>query len=415
MAVGSDIATSSLPRIPPMTSLASPFATHERRVMVYRSILLPFSCAVSAVLAFACANETAAPAAPAPNVEIAGNDPADRGPSPSGANAPAVVPTAAVDASVLARFKRLRSPDADSRLAQLGKTLFFEVRLSKSQKLSCNSCHSLAAHGVDNQPFSMGHEMQRGGRNAPTVYNAAGHVAQFWDGRAPDVEEQAKGPILNPVEMAMPDAAAVEAVLSEIPAYVRAFGDAFPGEANPVTFDNVGKAIGAFERRLFVPSRWDGFLDGEENALVAAEVKGLETFVKVGCASCHAGELIGGASFKKLGASRPWTRDDDRGRVAVTGDPNDERVFKVPSLRNIGQTGPYFHDGSVGTLEESVQLMAQVQLDTDLSLADVVSISTWLRSLTSSLPSDLVRPPLQVLAPGVDAGAPRSNRIASSE
>jgi len=244
--------------------------------------------------------------------------------------------------------------------------------------------------------------MQLGGRNAPTVYNAAGHVAQFWDGRAPNVEEQAKGPILNPVEMAMPDAASVEAVLQGVPAYVRAFAEAFPGEANPLTFDNLGRAIGAFERRLFASSRWDRFLDGEVEALVLAEVAGLEAFVKTGCASCHSGELVGGTSFKKLGVLRPWTRDKDLGRAGVTGDPKDERVFKVPSLRNIAQTAPYLHDGSVQTLEESVRLMAEVQLDVELSETDVVSIATWLRSLTGTLSADLVASPAPV--EGGDAG-----------
>ena len=362
--------------------------------MIPRITFLCFLCVNGAVAAAACSSE---PANSTPETHVAGTTPTS--PVAPAATAPDNSAAAAIDPKTLARFAPLRAPAGASAMADLGKTLFFEKRLSKSQKLSCNSCHGLSEYGVDHQRFSSGHDGQLGGRNAPSVYNAAGHVAQFWDGRAPTVEEQAKGPVLNPVEMAMPNAAAVEAVLRATPEYVAAFAIAFPGDGDAVTFDNMGKAIGAFERRLLTSSRWDQFLTGDTTALVPAEQRGLATFMKTGCASCHSGELLGAASYTKLGAARPWTRDNDRGRVVVTKDPKDERTFKVPSLRNIAQTAPYFHDGSVETLEETVRLMAQYQLDVDLSEDDVVSIATFLRSLTGALPSDLIVPPAPIPAP----------------
>jgi cytochrome c peroxidase len=164
----------------------------------------------------------------------------------------------------------------------LGRMLYYEPRLSKSQKISCNSCHDLATYGVDNQPTSDGHKGQTGDRNSPTVYNAAAHFTQFWDGRAADVEAQAKGPVLNPIEMAMPNEARVVAVLTSMPEYVELFKKAFPNDKQPVTYDNMARAIGAFERNLMTPARWDALLNGDQSALTPEEVVGLKTFLDTG-------------------------------------------------------------------------------------------------------------------------------------
>ena len=288
--------------------------------------------------------------------------------------------------------------------ADLGRMLYYETRISKGQDVSCNSCHQLDRFGVDGEPTSPGFERQRGGRNSPTVYNAAGHLAQFWDGRAPDVEEQAKGPILNPVEMAMPDGETVVTTLKSIPGYVAAFAKAFPGEADPVSYDNMAKAIGVFERRLTTPSRWDKFLAGQDDALSAAEIDGFVTFAEVGCTACHNGALVGGNSYQKLGAVAPWPDLVDKGRVDITKNAEDTSFFKVPSLRNIAMTGPYFHDGKVAKLDEAVTMMARHQLGRELEPTQVAAITTWLDALTGTVPTDYVaKPELPPSAPAAPA------------
>jgi len=244
----------------------------------------------------------------------------------------------------------------------LGRMLYYDARLSKSQKISCNSCHVLTQYGVDNEPTSDGHKGQKGTRNSPTVYNAALHFAQFWDGRAPNVEEQAKGPVTNPVEMAMKSGKQVIAVLKSMPEYVEAFQKAFPADKDPVTYDNMGKAIGAFERKLITPARWDKFLKGDQTALTAEEKTGFNTFVSSGCQMCHAGALLGGSMYQKIGVMTPWPETSDPGRSKVTGNDADKLMFKVPSLRNVEKTGPYFHNGQTATLKEAISMMADHQL-----------------------------------------------------
>ena len=276
----------------------------------------------------------------------------------------------------------------------LGRMLYYDNRLSLDSTVSCNKCHPLAgAYGVDHLPVSFGVRAQTGTRNAPTVYNAAGHVAQFWDGRAPTVEEQAKGPIVNPVEMAMPNGDAVAQRLRAVAEYRKAFAEAFPGEAEPVTYDNVGVAIGAFERGLVTPSRWDAFQAGDTTALTAAERQGLNTFTSLGCPTCHRGPYVGGEMYQKAGLVEPWPEQDDQGVYALTHRPGDRMVFKVPSLRNVAETAPYFHDGRVATLEEAVRRMARYQLGRKLSDAEVASIVTWLGSLTGTIPEAYITPP----------------------
>jgi cytochrome c peroxidase len=275
----------------------------------------------------------------------------------------------------------------------LGRMLFYEPRLSKSQQISCNSCHGLGTYGVDNQPTSDGHKGQLGDRNSPTVYNAAGHFVQFWDGRAADVEEQAKGPIMNPVEMAMPAEKEVVATLQSMPEYPEAFKKAFPEDQDPVTYNNMAKAIGAFERKLVTPSRWDKFLRGDQAALNNEEKAGFNAYVEAGCQGCHAGTYVGGNLFQKLGSIKPWPDASDPGRMKVTKNEADRLYFKVPSLRNIEKTGPYYHHGKVETLDKAVAMMGEYQLGKTLSEAEVKSIVTWLKALTGDLPVDYIKEP----------------------
>lgn len=298
------------------------------------------------------------------------------------------------------------TPSAE--MVELGRMLFFEPRLSKNQKISCNSCHDLAKYGVDGLPTSEGHKGQHGSRNAPTVYNAAAHFVQFWDGRARDVEAQAKGPILNPVEMAMPAEATVVAVLTSMPEYVDRFHRAFPTDASPVTYNNMATAIGAFERRLMTPSRWDALLKGDVTALTRDEVEGFKAFVGAGCQACHGGALLGGTVYQRLGLVKPFPRDTDTGRMQVTRDAVDKAVFKVPSLRNIDKTAPYFHDGATTGLDQAVKDMAEYQLGRALTDAEVQQIVTYLKVLTGSIDPEYIRPPTlppsTAKTPRADAG-----------
>lgn len=284
------------------------------------------------------------------------------------------------------------TPAAAAKVA-LGRMLYFDARLSKGQDISCNSCHPLARYGADGNATSTGHAGKHGARNSPTVYNAALQFAQFWDGRAPDVEAQAGGPMLNPVEMAMPSEAAVVAVLKSMPGYVAAFRRAYPREKDPVTLQHATEAIGAFERGLLTPSRWDKFLAGDDTALTAEEKAGLNQFLATGCASCHSGALVGGGGFQKLGLVKPFTDPADPGRYAVTRNENDRMYFKVPTLRNVSATGPYFHDGKVTTLEGALAMMAEYQTGKKLSAAEIDSIAVWLKSLTGDVAADYVKEP----------------------
>jgi len=292
-----------------------------------------------------------------------------------------------------ASFPHPSGPATAEQIA-LGKMLYFEPRLSKNHDISCNTCHDLARFGVDGEETSPGHKKVRGGRNSPTSLNAAGHFIQFWDGRAKDVEEQALGPIVNPVEMAMPSADRVVATLRSIPEYEKAFKMAFPGEKSPVRIENVGRAIGAFERQLVTPAPFDAFINGDDNALTDAQKQGLNIFLQTGCQACHMGPLLGGTMFQKLGLVKPWPDDKDQGRFDVTKSDPDRFMFKVPSLRNVAQTGPYFHDGKTATLSEAVEKMAAYQLGRTLTTDQAKSIATFLGSLTGTLDPALSTPPV---------------------
>lgn len=275
--------------------------------------------------------------------------------------------------------------EAGKLKVELGKKLYLDTILSVKNDLSCSSCHHLDKYGVDNKNVSDGTDDQKGDRNSPSSFNAFLHLAQFWDGRAKDVEEQALGPILNPVEMAMPSEEEVLTRLKKDPEYVSLFSKVFKGEAEPVSYLNVGKAIGAFERTLLTPSRFDKYLNGDEDALSVKEKSGMLSFVKTGCATCHNGVGVGGGMYQKLGLVVPF-ETKDMGRFKVTNVESDRFVFKVPSLRNIAKTGPYFHDGSVKTLEEAIKLMAKHQLGRELGDTEISEISDFLHALTGEVP-----------------------------
>lgn len=261
---------------------------------------------------------------------------------------------------------------------ELGKKLYFEPALSKSGHFSCNSCHNLATWGVDNQQFSIGHKWQRGGRNAPTVLNSGFWSKQFWDGRAPLLEDQAKGPPLNPVEMAMDSEA--DAVARLKAAGYGAEFDAVFGK-NSVSYDNMAKAIAAFERTLNTPNApFDLFVQGK-GAISKAAKRGMKKVASVGCTSCHSGPLFTNNAFVQ------FNYGNDAGLKSVTGKDADDHVFRVQSWRNVAMTAPYFHDGSAATLSEAVKTMAKVQLDTTLSAKDVNDIVAFLETLTGEVPA----------------------------
>lgn len=295
-------------------------------------------------------------------------------------------------AALLAEAKQLfarlpeKMPGSENdtpEMIELGKKLYFETAISINKTQSCNSCHRVDENrgGVDNLPTSPGAEGKLGGRNSPTTLNAGLHIAQFWDGRAPDLVEQAKGPVLNPIEMGMPGEALVLERLKEA-GYEPLFKKVFPKDQQPLTYANYAHAVAAFERTLITRDRFDDFLGGNLGALTAAEKRGLRTFLDVGCADCHAGALLGGDRYEKMGEANEYANKEDLGRYDVTKKEEDKYVFKVPSLRNIAITHPYFHDGKAATLADAVKQMAWLQIGDELSDQQVQSIVTFLGSLT---------------------------------
>jgi cytochrome c peroxidase len=291
----------------------------------------------------------------------------------------------------------------------LGAMLFFDPRMSKSGLFSCQSCHNVGIGGVDGLETSVGHGWQAGPRNAPTMLNAVFNVAQFWDGRAPDLAAQAKGPVQAGVEMNnTPDN--VEATLKSMPGYVEAFAAAFPGEAEPISFDNFALAIEAFEATLITPnSKFDQFLMGQDGALNDQEKAGLQLFVDTGCASCHGGINFGGQDYYPFGVvEKPGAAvlpEGDKGRFAVTETAGDDYVFRAAPLRNIALTAPYFHSGKVWDLKEAVAIMANSQLGAELTDAQVDDIVAFLGTLTGEQP-EVVHPILPVRATNTPKPAP---------
>jgi cytochrome c peroxidase len=283
-------------------------------------------------------------------------------------------------------------------MAELGKKLYFDPRLSKSGFISCNSCHNLSMGGTDNIPTSIGDKWQQGPINAPTVLNSSLNLAQFWDGRAADLKAQAGGPIANPGEMAFSHTLAVD-VLQSIPGYVREFALVFGQEK--VTIDAVTAAIAEFEKTLVTPNgRFDQWLLGDTAALSTEELKGYTLFKESGCVACHNGEAVGGNSFQKMGVVEPYhARSGAEGRSAVTGKDADRFNFKVPTLRNVELTYPYFHDGAANTLTEAVDIMGRLQLGKQFTKQENAAIVAFLKTLTGDQP----RFELPILPPSTDA------------
>lgn len=283
------------------------------------------------------------------------------------------------------------NPLSEEKIA-LGKKLYYDTRLSLKGNNSCNSCHNLASYGVDNESFSTGDAGKKGGRNSPTVLNAALAAVQFWDGRARDVEEQAGMPILNPVEMAIPSREFLEKRLTETREYPALFAEAFPDDKHPLSYGNIQKAIGAFERTLITPSRFDDFVGKHPGYLNKEEKEGLRLFIETGCTNCHSGKGLGGRQMQKFGVYANYmaatkSLKHDAGRRDVTKNPSDEDVFRVPGLRNVAMTAPYFHDGSVSDLHEAIKIMARLQLKKDLSDEQAIKIAAFLKSCTGEVPA----------------------------
>ncbi|HHH46966.1 MAG TPA: cytochrome-c peroxidase [Thiotrichales bacterium] len=282
---------------------------------------------------------------------------------------------------------------------ELGKQLYFDPRLSINGTQSCNDCHNVMGSGTDNRATSIGAKGKHGGRSAPTVWNAAYLSAQFWDGRAATLEDQAKGPILNPVEMGMPSEQAVIDRLSKIPGYVDQFKAVF-GE-NGLTYDNIARAIAAYERTLVTPnSPFDRYMRGDRSAMSAQAVRGMKLFESVGCVACHSGPNFSGPN---LPTGQPFLQKfptftdneyvkkydflKDPGRYEVTKKEADRHMWRVPTLRNVALTAPYFHNGAVKTLDEAVRVMAKTQLDKELTDAQVADLVAFLESLTGEFPA----------------------------
>lgn len=283
------------------------------------------------------------------------------------------------------------NPTTDEKV-ELGKMLYHDPRLSSTGTVSCASCHNTMLGGEDNRPNSMGVNGQTGGRSAPTVWNAAFNAVQFWDGRAPSLEAQAAGPVTNPIEMGMKDWDAVVARLKTIKGYNEAFAKAFGDDS--VSKDNATKAIAAYERTLITPnSPYDKYVSGDKEALSEQQVRGMNKVADLGCTTCHSGPAFNGAgSFQRFPVhdnpyfAAQYHFKKDKGLAEVTKNEADEHLFKVPTLRNIALTAPYFHNGSVQTLDEAVKVMAKVQLDKDLSKEEIADIVAFLEGLTGQFP-----------------------------
>ena len=271
------------------------------------------------------------------------------------------------------------------KMVELGEMLFFDPRLSKSGFISCNSCHNLSMGGSDNLPTSIGHKWHQGPISAPTVLNSSMNLAQFWDGRAKTLKDQAGGPIANPGEMGFSHALAVD-VLRSIPQYRDRFKQVF--NSDKIDIGMVTDAIAAFEETLVTPdSRFDKWLKGDKNAITQTELEGYKLFKEKGCVSCHNGPAVGGGSYQKMGVHEPYkTASKAEGRFSVTGKDADRFMFKVPTLRNVELTYPYFHDGSAATLEEAVDTMGRLQLGHKFSKEDNAKVVAFLKTLTGKQP-----------------------------
>lgn len=277
------------------------------------------------------------------------------------------------------------APVTDQAKVELGKQLFFDPRLSKSGFISCNSCHNLSMGGSDNLPTSIGHNWQEGPINSPTVLNSSLNLAQFWDGRAGDLQEQAGGPIANPMEMGFTHDLAV-GVIESIPQYVESIKNVY--KVDKITINEITDAIAEFEKTLVTPNaRFDQWLKGDDKALTTYELEGYNLFKSVGCTACHNGVNVGGNSFQKMGLYEEYiTKNPAEGVAGLSGEDTDRFKFKVPTLRNVELTYPYFHDGAYWKLEDAVDVMARLQLGRKLETDEIAKITAFLKTLTGEQP-----------------------------
>jgi cytochrome c peroxidase len=277
---------------------------------------------------------------------------------------------------------------------KLGQMLYFDVRLSRGHDVSCASCHDLARSGIDAETVSTGTKKRKGKRNTPTVLNAGGSFAQGWDARSTTIEDFIAPHVNDPAVMGMDDQRVVD-TLASIPAYAAAFKKAFPDENPTISSDTLGRAMGAYTKKLFTRSRWDKFLAGDKASMNDAELGGLAMFVEAGCITCHQGKYLGANQVQKLGIAKPWPSPgkDDPGRFEVTKQEGDRGMFKIPTLRNVAKTAPYLHDGSIATLEETTRLMSRHQIGRELSDAQIKAIVTFLGALEGDPPKELVTKP----------------------
>lgn len=290
------------------------------------------------------------------------------------------------------------NPSTKQKL-ELGKMLFFDPRLSKDGTVSCNSCHNVMFHGGDGRPVGVGVHGQRGGRGSPTVWNSAFQTVQFWDGRAATLEEQAMGPLVNDVEMGMGSHAYVVERLNKIPGYMASFKAAFPKDKEPITINNVAKAIAVYERTLITPNApFDKYMKGNKKAMTPQQIRGMKLVDEIGCTACHTGVNFSGEEKMGVGNYKPFPQvpgskfdkmyelTKDLGRYEVTKNPEDKNHWRVPTWRNVAITAPYFHNGQVKTLDEAVRVMAKTQLDADLTDTQVEDIVAFLNALTGEFP-----------------------------
>lgn len=282
---------------------------------------------------------------------------------------------------------------------KLGHALFFEPRISVDGTVSCAKCHPLSIYAADGLKKAAGNNCKANPRNSPTIFNAAAQISAHWIGNRTGVEDQAKQALVGPPSFGMPSYESVEKILRGMKGYAALFREAFPGDKEPVTADNFAKAVGAFERTLVTPAPFDDFVKGKLNALTAQQKRGLKTFLDTGCMTCHLSPYLGGQMYQKFGVFEPYekytkSQPVDEGRLAVTKNPADKFVFKVPVLRNVAETPPYFHDGSVEKLEVAVTIMAKIQLAKDLTKEQAGDIAAFLKSLTGRIPEAALKLPV---------------------
>lgn len=282
---------------------------------------------------------------------------------------------------------------------KLGKILFYEMRISVDETVSCVRCHPIGLYAADGLKKSIGNNCKINPRNAPTVFNTAGQISAHWIGDRTDVEDQAKRALIGPPSFGMPSYEAAEKKLKAIKGYGPLFKEAFPGDKEPITVDNFARAVGAFERTLVTPSLFDVFVKGKWTAFSPDQKRGLNTFIETGCATCHSGVYLGGQAVQKFGLFEPYwkvtrSKEIDDGRYGVTKNENDKYGFKVPILRNVEKTSPYFHDGSVDHLEDAVRIMGKIQLAKTLDKRQIEDIIIFLQTLTGKIPDEVLKVPL---------------------